>query len=180
VPRPPDEGRLRARHPEGWRSAPFQSPAFYAASLGNVLCFGGLPHREHTSGQTLIAEDRFIGPDSYFVRDRVRSLPSDLLTSLGADEPQRLEMTVESSGVETQPGLYYFAGAAWDQFGHFVLEGLARWWLLARLPESVRAELRFVVYNERPLRPGNSKCWKDSAWHPNASCTCANPCASSA
>jgi capsular polysaccharide biosynthesis protein len=79
-------------------------------------------------------------------------LPTNLITSISAGGRLTLPMNAEKSGIVTQPGLYYFAGAAWDQFGHFVLEGLARWWLLARLPESVRGEVRFVVYNDRPLQ----------------------------
>jgi capsular polysaccharide biosynthesis protein len=152
-PEPLPEGlALTARHPEGWWTAPISSPALYAASLGGVLCLGGLHHGEHRSGHTLLAQDRFIVPDSYFVRNRRRSLPADMITSIGTNEPQTLALSRERTAVVTQPGLYYFAGAAWEQFGHFVLEGLSRMWLLALLPEPLRAELRLVLYNDRPLK----------------------------
>jgi hypothetical protein len=149
---PPVEPPLRARHPEGWWTTSFQAPALYAALLRNVLCFGGLPYRGHSSGHTLLVQDRLIVPDSYFVRNTVRSLPADLIANVGKTEPETLGKSFDSAGITTKPGLYYFAGAAWEHFGHFVLEGLSRWWLLALLPQPLRAELRFVIYNEHPLK----------------------------
>jgi capsular polysaccharide biosynthesis protein len=117
-----------------------------------VLCFGGLPYREHRSGHTLLVQDHIVVPDSYFVRNKARSLPADLSASICGIGPEMPKMSFDSASIATQPGLYYFAGAAWEQFGHFVLEGLSRWWLLALLPESIRAGLRFVLYNDRPLQ----------------------------
>jgi hypothetical protein len=151
-PWPPTDRSIRARHPEGWWKAPFQSPPLYAASLRNVLCLGGLPYREHRSGHTLLVQDRLIVPDSYLVRNTARSLPADLITNFDETEPGMPRKSFDSGEIVTQPGLYYFGGAAWEQFGHFVLEGLSRWWLLALLPESVRAKLRFVLYNYRSLK----------------------------
>ncbi len=148
----PADLALTARHPEGWWTAPFESPPLYAASLRRVLCLGGLHHGEHRSGHTLLVQDRFIVPDSYFVRYTRRSLPADLLTSISTNEPQSLNLSGEATDIATQRGLYYFAGAAWEQFGHFVLEGLSRWWLLPLLPDAVRRQLRFVLYNHRPLQ----------------------------
>ncbi len=135
-----------ANHPEAWWTMPFQSPALYAALLHNVLCFGGLPDDgRHSSVHLLLAQSRLIVPDSYFVRSTIRSLPEELIESLTAAGPEH------GADIPTQPGLHYFAGAAWSHFGHFILEGLSRLWLLARVPESIRAELRFVFYNDRPL-----------------------------
>ncbi len=135
-------GRLagKASDPATWWTTPFQSPALYAASLHDVLCFGGLHHDRSREGHTLLVRDRLIVPDSYFVRNAIRSLPEN-------------PIAIDGAGIATRPGLHYFAGAAWEQFGHFLLEGLSRWWLLACLPEAVRAELHFVLYNDRPLRP---------------------------
>jgi capsular polysaccharide biosynthesis protein len=141
----------RANDPQTWWAAPFQSPALYAAALRDVLCFGGLPAGAHSSGHTLVVGDRFIVPDSYFLRNTVRSLPADLLTAVGAPANGRYRMQVDVTDVPTEPGLYYFAGAAFGHFGHFLLEGLSRWWLLALLPEPVRAQLRFVLYDQQPL-----------------------------
>jgi capsular polysaccharide biosynthesis protein len=154
-PEPEVPSRLvgNANHPEAWWAEPFQSPALYAASVGDVLCFGGLPHGEHTSGHLLLVRNRFIVPDSYFARSTMRSLPADLITSVDTAEQGTFRLKVDDAGIATQVGQYYFAGAAWGHFGHFLLEGLSRWWLLARLPEPVRAELRIVLYNDRPL-PG--------------------------
>jgi capsular polysaccharide biosynthesis protein len=137
-----------ANHPEAWWTTPFQSPAQYAALLGDALCYGGLPDDgRHDSVHLLLARDRLIVADSYFVRSTIRSLPEDLIQRIAASGPEH------RADVPTRPGLHYFAGAAWSHFGHFVLEGLARWWLLERLPGSVQAELRFVFYNDRPLAP---------------------------
>jgi capsular polysaccharide biosynthesis protein len=149
-PRPPAPKRLSgsANQPEAWWTTPFQSPAQYAALLHDALCFGGLPDDgRHSSVHLLLAQDRLIVPDSYFVRSTIRSLPEDLIERIAATGPER------RADIPTRPGLHYFAGAAWSHFGHFVLEGLSRWWLLERLPESIRAELRFVFYNDRPLAP---------------------------
>jgi capsular polysaccharide biosynthesis protein len=117
-----------------------------------VLCIGGPHYGEHASGHTLLVQDRFIVPDSYFVRNTVRSLPQDLITSLTTGSPHRLRLKRAAMSVSTRSGLHYFAGCAWEQFGHFVLEGLSRWWLLPRLPQSASEELRFVLYNHRPLK----------------------------
>jgi hypothetical protein len=147
-PRPPVPKRLlgSANHPEGWWMTPFQSPALHAALLHDVLCFGGLPDDgRHSSVHLLLAQSRLIVPDSYFVRSTIRSLPEDLIERLAAAGPDH------GGDIPTQPGLHYFAGAAWSHFGHFILEGLSRFWLLARLPKSIRDELRFVFYNDCPL-----------------------------
>jgi capsular polysaccharide biosynthesis protein len=141
----------RANDPQTWWTAPFRSPALSAASLRNVLCFGGLPAGDHSRGHLLLAGDRFIVPDSYFVRNTVRSLPAGLLARVGASEHGRFRLQVDATDIPTLPGLHYFAGAAFGHFGHFLLEGLSRWWCLALLPEPVRAQLRFVLYDERPL-----------------------------
>jgi len=147
----PDRFRGSVVHPEAWWAAPFQAPALYAASLREVLCFGGLPYGEHRTGHLLLAGDRFIVPDSHFARGPLRSLPSELVASVGEPEREAFQLNYDSAGIAARPGLYYFGGAAWGHFGHFLLESLSRWWLLARLPESVRTELRFVLYNEQPL-----------------------------
>jgi hypothetical protein len=141
----------RARYPETWWTEPFRSPPIYAALLRNVLCLGGLPPREHGAGHTLLVRDRHVVPDSYLVRGASRSLPPQV--AAGLESPAAAGIGVDPGEIATQPGLYYFAGAAWEQFGHFLVEGLARWWLLGRLPASVRTELRFVLYNEQPLAP---------------------------
>jgi hypothetical protein len=170
----------RARYPETWWTEPFRSPPIYAALLHEVLCFGGLPPREHSVGHTLLVGDRHVVPDSHLVRGASRVLPPPLAAGLegldgpassadpegagGSDSPAGrdsatpdgrdgtwADIAADTAGLATQPGLYYFAGAAWGQWGHFLLEGLSRWWLLGRLPASVRAELRFVLYNEQPL-----------------------------
>jgi capsular polysaccharide biosynthesis protein len=143
----------QANDPQTWWAAPFQSPSLYAASLRNVLCFGGLPLGSHSSGHMLLVGGRFIVPDSYFVRNTVRSLPASLLTGVGTPEHGRFRLRADTTDIPTLPGLYYFAGAAFGHFGHFLLEGLSRWWFLALLPESVRAQLRFVLYDDRPLPP---------------------------
>jgi capsular polysaccharide biosynthesis protein len=154
VPGGPDVPRGlvgRANDPQTWWAAPFRSPALYAASLRNVLCFGGLPGGDHSTGHLLLVDDRFIVPDSYFVRNTVRSLPADLLAGVGAPEHGRFHLQADVTDIPALPGLYYFAGAAFGHFGHFLLEGLSRWWCLALLPEPVRAQLRFVLYDDRPL-----------------------------
>jgi capsular polysaccharide biosynthesis protein len=139
-----------ARRPETWWTAPMRSPPLYAASLRDVVCFGGLPHGDHDSGQTLLAHGRLVVPDSYFVREVRRSLPSKLIEQ--DDRQGGLRMKVDTSSFARRSGVHYFAGAAWEHFGHFLLEGLSRWWLLRHLPEAVRSELRIVLYNDRPLR----------------------------
>jgi hypothetical protein len=154
-PRPPVPKRLtgNANHPEAWWTTPLQSPALYAALLHDALCFGGLPDGgRHRSVHLLLARDRLIVPDSYFVRSTIRSLPEDLIEHIAASGPRH------GAEIPTRPGLHYFAGAAWSHFGHFVLEGLSRLWLLERLPDSVQAELRFVFYNDRPLPPWQLEC----------------------
>ena len=137
-----------ANHPEAWWREPFQAPALYGTSLRDVLCFGGLPHGEHRHGHMLLVEDRYIVKDSYFERGALRSLPSELVEG---DDRGGFGLKVDVAGIPTRSGLHYFAGAAWGHFGHFMLEGLSRWWLLERLPERVRVELRVVLYNDTHL-----------------------------
>lgn len=141
-----------ANDPQTWWMSPFQAPALYGAALQDVLCFGGLPAGAHSSGHMLLAGGRFIVPDSYFVRNTVRSLPAGLVASVGAPGQGRFRLQVDTASITRSSGLHYFAGAAFGHFGHFLLEGLSRWWLLALLPEPVRAELRFVLYDEQPLQ----------------------------
>jgi hypothetical protein len=147
-PQVPKRLRGNLSHPEAWWTTPFQAPALYAAMLRDVLCFGGLPDGPHETCHLLLAHGRLVVPDSYFARSTRRSLATGLIEQLRSDPQHGAAL-----GGSTRPGLYYFAGAAWDHFGHFLTEGLSRWWLLARLPQSVRAELRFVLYNDRPLEP---------------------------
>jgi Glycosyltransferase 61 len=127
-PEVPPKLRGNANHPEAWWNEPFQTPALYGAALRDVICFGGLPHGEHRSGHMLLVEDRHIVKDSYFERGALRSLPADLVEDKGEGA---FRLKVDVTG--------------------FLLEGLSRWWLLERLPEQVRAELRVVLYNDTPL-----------------------------
>jgi hypothetical protein len=151
-PQTPERLRGNPSHPEAWWTTPFQAPELYAAVLGDALCFGGLPVGPHKTGHLLLAQGNLTVPDSYFVRSTRRSLPTDLVERLGAEPVRGADLA------EWKPGLYYFAGAAWNHFGHFLTEGLSRWWLLARLAPSVRAELRFVLYDERPLARWQLDC----------------------
>lgn len=153
-PEPADlEGPARARYPETWWTEPFRSPPLYAALLHGVLCFGGLPFRKHLTGHTFLARDRFVVPDSYMVRNMSRSLPTELIEGADGSDPWSLNIDSDICDVETQPGLYYFVGAAWEQFGHFILESLSRLWLLTLLPPQLGATIRLVLYNQRPLQP---------------------------
>jgi capsular polysaccharide biosynthesis protein len=108
------------------------------------VCFGGRIRKTsrhwHGYGQLLVADDRYLVDDSYCVRDRARSLPRDLLDEDGGE--YLLKASLEQAA--PRAGLHYLVGAVHGHFGHFILEGLSRLWLLDRLAE--RDDLRFVVY----------------------------------
>lgn len=134
-----------SRFAESWWNKPIDTPALYAACLHDAVCFGGRIRKisagRHEFGQLLVAGDRYLVPDSYYVRGRSRSLPNGILdvdAKLG-----RYVLNADLAPLTTRPGLHYLVGSAHGHFGHFLLEGLSRLWLLERLHES---DLQFVVY----------------------------------
>lgn len=138
-----------SRIAESWWTAPFHTPDLYGACLHQALCVGGrirkISHGRHESGQLLLVDDRVLVDDSYYVRDRSRSLPDDLL----GERDGRLSLRAEPDNVETRSGTHYLIGSAHGHFGHFLLEGLSRLWLLDSLDCS---DLHFVVYEPELVR----------------------------
>lgn len=126
-----------------WWTRPLTIRETYVASLREATCVGGrirkISRGRHNHGQLLLARGGRLVDDSYYLRDRSRSLPEDLL------EPHRDGGEVLLEDLDDLPlrtGSYYLVGSAHAHFGHFLLEGLARLWALA----SLDGDLSFVLY----------------------------------
>lgn len=142
--------RGRSYEPRSWWTRPIEIPELYAAALRHAACFGGRVRRidraTHEFGQLVLAGGRHVVDDSFHVRDRSRTLPGDLLERGDAG---RHRLRADLGAVTTHPGTGFLVGNAHAHFGHFLLEGLTRLWLLEHLPAQ---ELTFVVYQARTSR----------------------------
>jgi hypothetical protein len=138
---------------DSWWSTPFERLPAYAALLRDALCVGGRVHGigqgVHSGGHLLLAQGRFVVPDSYHARDRNRTLADCLVPVADGSEPT-WELALDVSAVNRRDGLVYFGGAFYGHFGHFMTEGLSRLWLLSELGDP---DVPIAIYDDRKLHP---------------------------
>jgi hypothetical protein len=143
----PDPRRRQAWWADSWWEQPFESPPLYAVLLHDAACRGG--DADLGQGERLLLAGRGrVVPDSFRVRNAAGSLADDLVAEA---DGRAWRAPFDPGAWPRRAGLHYLIGSVWDQFGHFLLEGLARCWLLEHLREDVRAQLWFVTYDHAPL-----------------------------
>ncbi|MCP9488907.1 MAG: glycosyltransferase family 61 protein [Solirubrobacteraceae bacterium MAG38_C4-C5] len=132
-----------------WWTTPFRTPELYGVCLHHALVYGGQLRKGgvdgHAGGQLLVVDGEHLVPDAFHVRSGRPSAPRDLVKK---ETDGTWKLLDDEKPVERE-GLYYLIGAVYGHFGHFLLEGLSRLWLLSRL---ARTDPWFVVY-EPELQP---------------------------
>ncbi|AHX61736.1 glycosyltransferase family 61 protein [Aeromonas media] len=119
------------------------------SALHNAHIFGGrIGYRDsiyHDSGQLLLTEDFSILNASLGVLDGSDTLPRDLIEYV--DDKYYLSFNnVGKSKILS--GDYYFIGSIHHHFGHFLVEGLSRLWAIKYIPEDIRENLQYIIYEE--------------------------------
>ncbi len=119
------------------------------SKLHNAHIYGGrIESRDsiyHDSGQLLLTGNYSLINASFGVLDGSNTLPRNLVECKGdkyyynpdeSDEPVVLN------------GDFYFIGSIHHHFGHFLVEGLSRLWALRYIPEKLRSNLKYIVYED--------------------------------
>lgn len=97
----------------------------------------------HSSGQLLITSDSTICEESYGIMDGGRTLPKDLLTADSNSPTFTLNRLKPEVHLE---GNYLFLGSMHDHFGHFLVEGLSRLWILKYFSDLEISNLKVIIY----------------------------------
>ncbi|WP_207870423.1 glycosyltransferase 61 family protein [Pseudomonas sp. 51_B] len=104
----------------------------------------------HKHGQLVLTSNNALFPGSYGVMDGRHTLPSDLLTPSDTKGNYRL---LQSKPKKFLKGHYLFLGSMHDHFGHFLVEGLARLWILKYFTDIELTNLRIIIYEPGLIPP---------------------------
>jgi len=104
----------------------------------------------HGHGQLALTSKNALFPESYGVMDGRRTLPSDLLTPLDTEGNYKLLQTKPKKFLK---GNYLFLGSMHDHFGHFLVEGLSRLWILKYFTDDEVSNLRIIIYEPGLIPP---------------------------
>ncbi|MFK3943055.1 glycosyltransferase family 61 protein [Pseudomonas monteilii] len=128
-------------------------PSLALYKIHNPIIFPGKIRSRHgkwhANGQLLVTAQDGLFPESYGVMDGGRTLPSDIL-SLDASEDYSLH---QPKPTKLLKGRYLFLGSMHDHFGHFLVEGLSRLWILQYLSESDISSLKIIIYEPGIIPP---------------------------
>jgi len=120
----------------------FTQPVYQPYSI-----FMGRRLGTHTGGAFLQLNDGAIFRYSFSYQDSHISLPSEFfsVTSSGSLQASKQASKQASFHEITEP--CYFLGNVLPHFGHFILDGMSRLWLLNKIPYEFRKNMKFVLYN---------------------------------
>lgn len=104
----------------------------------------------HSSGQLILTSSDALCSESYGIMDGGRTLPKDLLTE--HKETQTYELSASRPGLHLR-GNYLFLGSMHDHFGHFLVEGLSRLWILKYFSQSEITDLKIIIYEPGLIPP---------------------------
>ncbi|MDD1984023.1 glycosyltransferase family 61 protein [Pseudomonas asiatica] len=104
----------------------------------------------HSSGQLLVTSDNKLCEESYGIMDGGRTLPEDLIALDSATG--QLHLTSLPPKVHLK-GNYLFLGSMHDHFGHFLVEGLSRLWVLNHFTEDEISALKIIIYEPGLIPP---------------------------
>jgi capsular polysaccharide biosynthesis protein len=134
--------------PAHWNGKEVSTPDLSIYMLHECHAFGGrilsrTSHQTHASGQLLLRDTYSIFSQSYGIMDGILSLPSDLISTESGDS---FRLKLPASQPQRLDGTYVFIGSMHSHFGHTMLEGLARLWIIPKFKDLLPDNLRFLVY----------------------------------
>ncbi|MEQ4204239.1 glycosyltransferase family 61 protein [Actinopolymorpha sp. B9G3] len=139
-------GAHRLSVPDLWEDEAPRLPSLWCLEDAHV--FGGsireLAWGRHQSGQLLLTSSGGILPCSRGVLDGHWTLSADLLCAEGSGW-----IVNAPPSSRCLDGTYVLLGSVHTHFGHSILEGLTRAWVLPYLSAELRASVRFLTYEPR-------------------------------
>lgn len=117
--------------------------------LHNAHIFGGrIENRDsifHDTGQLLLSGNYSILNASLGVLDGSNTLPRNLIEC----DNGKYYYSYDTSDVPNiLYGDYYFIGSLHHHFGHFLVEGLSRLWAIRHIPEKIKNNLKYIIYED--------------------------------
>lgn len=115
---------------------------------------GNIRKREeswHSYGQLIIDSNNNLFSESYGIMDGHKTLPQDLLNKKSNEDA--LTLTVSVEGLPRLAGTYLFLGSMHDHFGHFLVEGLSRLWILKYFSDEEISSLKVIIYEPGLIPP---------------------------
>ncbi|MGL4428546.1 MAG: glycosyltransferase family 61 protein [Silvania sp.] len=111
--------------------------------------FGGRIRRRnskfHEFSQLLTNSKYELLKNSYGILDGSKTLPGDLVKEIDGS----FYLDCESLGIPTfLEGDYFFIGSIHRHFGHFLVEGLSRLWALDFIPNNIKDNMNFLIYED--------------------------------
>lgn len=129
-------------------------PSLTIHKLHNAKIFPGkIRSREsnwHSSGQLVITSENGLFPESYGSMDGGHTLPSDLLVPDVSGDSYAITQSLPERHLK---GNYLFLGSMHDHFGHFLVEGLSRLWILKYYSEEEISSLNILIYEPGLIPP---------------------------
>ncbi|MEE1918370.1 glycosyltransferase 61 family protein [Pseudomonas asiatica] len=151
---PPEKLALSRRIGCSFLNEEMSIPALLVHKIHNPSIYPGkIRARDgswHSHGQLLITSANSLCPESYGIMDGGRTLPKDLLTATSDRETFTLN---EPLPQEHLKGNYLFLGSMHDHFGHFLVEGLSRLWILKHFSDTQIADLKIIIYEPGLIPP---------------------------
>lgn len=115
---------------------------------------GNIRNREgtwHSNGQLIIDKNNNLFSESYGIMDGGKTLPRDLLKYDSNKDQLTLSLSVDP--LPRLFGTYLFLGSMHDHFGHFLVEGLSRLWILKFYNEEDISSLKIIIYEPGLIPP---------------------------
>lgn len=117
--------------------------------LHKAHIFGGRIRRRnskfHEFSQLLVNSEFELSKNSYGILDGSKTLPSDLVKEIDGSFYLDSEALGESTFLE---GNFFFIGSIHRHFGHFLVEGLSRLWALDFIPQSIKDNMQYIIYED--------------------------------
>lgn len=137
--------------PRGWDRIPVPWNDYGVSVLHDAICFGGrIDSRDwrdqlrlHFNGQLTLTRQGKVGRYSYNFMDGTPSLSGNLIDF---DTEGGMSLSCPWP-TERLDGAYYLLGNLHRHFGHFLLEGMSRLWLL-NISQLVCSDVGFLVYED--------------------------------
>jgi len=130
-------------------------PPLFAYTLHGAKVFpGNIRSREgtwHSHGQLIVDKNNGLFSESYGVMDGGKTLPRELLQMDTTANRLILNTSVEHLPILT--GEYLFLGSMHDHFGHFLVEGLSRLWILKYFKSEDISALKIIIYEPGLIPP---------------------------
>lgn len=163
LPEPKSVGVPRAQsgNVENWYHSKYNQPSevstFYVRNAivtagsarrpkSSPFYFAGEKIGFHDGAGCLLLPNKGVFEGSFSMQDGQRYLPSTYFSVEDGRLVRHLEPTI-AARPQRLLGTHYFLGNFLPHWGHFLLDGISRLWLLKLLDEDIRRQMKFICFD---------------------------------